>query len=201
MKTKLTKRQQETLISLLISRTDDCWNALHSHEIKTGLALTEKDLTEVKEQTLFGVPGKKYKTKELPIRLTEKGVLVAENLRNNAVLAVCLDCKKKGFWFALKDGCCYCGGTNTSKKDATQIVHSKNGTAVIRIIPMYSSPGLLSGYRLQPKVEEYVQGEHMWSSVDFTAFFGSKHSDRYQTFPEAQKKAKKLVNRVEEAWG
>ncbi len=30
-------------------------------------------------------------------------------------IGLCQDCNRKGLWFALEDGCYYCGGKNTSK--------------------------------------------------------------------------------------
>ncbi len=84
--------------------------------------------------------------------------------------------------------------------ETEQVVHSKAGTAIIKIIPMYSSPGVIREYRLQPKVLENFQGENLWSNVDFVGFFGNKLPDRHKTFSEAEGVAKKLVNRVEEAW-
>ena len=81
-----------------------------------------------------------------------------------------------------------------------QVVHSKVGTAIIKIMPMYSSPGVLREYRLQPKVLEDFQGESLWSTIDFVGFFGNKHAERYKTFSEAQEVAKELVDLIESAW-
>ena len=89
-------------------------------------------------------------------------------------------------------------GVKTMKTE--QIIQSKAGTAIIEIIPMYANPLVIREYRLQPKVQEVFQGEKRWSNIDFLDFFGKKDPERYKTFPEAQKAAKRLVNRVEEAW-
>ena len=80
-----------------------------------------------------------------------------------------------------------------------QVVRSKTGAAIIKIIPMYSSPGMVREYRLQPKILEDFQGESLWSIIDFVGFFGNKHPERYGNFSEAEGVAKKLVDRIEDA--
>lgn len=56
--------------------------------------------------------------------------------------------------------------------ETEQVIQSETGRTVIKIIPMYSSPGVLREYRLQPKVQESFQGEDLWSNVNFFGFFG-----------------------------
>lgn len=79
-------------------------------------------------------------------------------------------------------------------------IKSKGGKAVIKIIPMFSSPGVIREYRLQPMVQEDFEGEWLWSSVDFIGLFGNKHSERHRELPEAEKVANKLVERIESLW-
>ena len=36
--------------------------------------------------------------------------------------------------------------------ETERVVHSKTGAAIIKIVPMYSSPGMIREYRLQPEI-------------------------------------------------
>ena len=81
-----------------------------------------------------------------------------------------------------------------------KVIKSQTGKAIVKIKPMFSSPGVIREYRLQPQVLENFDGEDLWTNVDYVGFFGREHPERYKELPEAEKIARDVVDRVEKLW-
>lgn len=43
-----------------------------------------------------------------------------------------------------------------------KVIKSQTGKAIVKIKPMFSSPGVIREYRLQPQVLENFDGEDLW---------------------------------------
>jgi hypothetical protein len=97
---RLTQKQGEALIVLSREHFKDRrqggqWFELNGHSIATGSSLARKGLVEAKEKNY----SRRFRFTTLPIRLTEKGISVAEKVMSEASKGICLNCERKVFLF------------------------------------------------------------------------------------------------------